>query len=58
MSDFTKYLHKKYYRIDKYDDEPYTKNPLLQFQISAIKERRHSEYIKRKAAAVSFNNGS
>lgn len=57
MSDLRKYLHKKKYNNNKYDNEPYTKNPLLKFCISEIKERRHSEQIKFKAAMVSAKKG-
>lgn len=52
MSEFLKYLRKNQYRIDRYDNEAYTRNPLLKFRLSEIKERRHSEHIKRKAASV------
>lgn len=52
MSDLRKYLHKKRYSDNRYDNEPYTRNPLLKFRISEIKERRHSEQIKHKAAMV------
>lgn len=52
MSEFLKYLLKNQYRIDRYDNEAYTRNPLLKFRLSEIKERRHSEHIKRKAASV------
>lgn len=52
MTDLTKYFHKKRYQTNKYDNEIYTRNPLLKFKISEIKEKRHAELIKQKAALV------
>lgn len=42
-------------RLDKYDDEPYTKNPLLHIRLSEIRQKRHYSYLQRKAAEVSWS---
>ncbi|EDS37651.1 ciliary dynein heavy chain 11 [Culex quinquefasciatus] len=44
-------LHKPCDRLDKYDNEPYMQNPLLNLFLSEVKERRHYTFIQRKAAA-------
>ncbi|EAT40340.1 AAEL007918-PA [Aedes aegypti] len=44
-------LHKPCDRLDKYDNEPYMQNPLLNLFLSEVKERRHYSFIQRKAAA-------
>lgn len=44
MSRFLKNLHKPCDQLDKYDNEPYMKNPLLKLKLSDIREyRRHSK---------------
>lgn len=40
-------------KLDKYDDEPYTRNPLLHIRLSEIRQKRHYSYLQRKAAEVS-----
>ncbi|XP_055621192.1 dynein axonemal heavy chain 12 [Toxorhynchites rutilus septentrionalis] len=44
-------LHKPCDKLDKYDNEPYMQNPLLNLFLSEVKERRHYSFIQRKAAA-------
>ena len=46
-------LHKPCDRLDKYDNEPYLQNPLLNLFLSEIKERRHYTFLQKKATNVS-----
>lgn len=41
-------------KLDKYDNEPYMKNPLLHIRLSEIRQRRHYSYLQKKAVEVSF----
>ncbi|XP_055593622.1 dynein axonemal heavy chain 12 [Uranotaenia lowii] len=43
-------LHKPCDKLDRYDNEPYMQNPLLNLFLSEVKERRHYTFIQRKAA--------
>jgi dynein heavy chain, axonemal len=45
-------LYKPCDKLDKYDNEPYMKNPLLKIHLSQIRERRHCEVLQRRAALV------
>lgn len=49
-------VKKKMFLVDtnltKYDNEAYTKNPLLRLHISEIRERRHYGFLKKTAAQV------
>lgn len=39
-------------KLDKYDNEPYMKNPLLHIRLSEIRQRRHYSYLQKKAVEV------
>lgn len=41
-------------KLDKYDNEPYMKNPLLHIRLSEIRQRRHYSYLQKKAVEVFF----
>lgn len=56
MSQHLKNLRAYQFSLDRYDNEAYTKNPLLTFSIGKIKQKRLYESIKRKAALVSQTN--
>lgn len=49
-------VKKKMFLVDtnlkKYDNEAYTKNPLLRLRISEIRERRHYGFLKKTAEQV------
>ncbi|XP_055378973.1 dynein axonemal heavy chain 12 [Condylostylus longicornis] len=36
--------------LTKYDNEPYMQNPLLTFRLSDVKDQKHFNYLKKKAA--------
>lgn len=52
MSQSLKKLHKPCDKIDKYDNEPYTKNPLLKLNMSEIRNRRRSSVFETRAVKV------
>lgn len=54
MSEALRKLYKPDVRLDKYENEAYTKNPLLNFRISQVRARRHHDLLKAKAASVRF----
>lgn len=54
MAEHLKNMRKFDFKIDQYDNDPYSKNPLLKFRISKIKRRKQIEAIKRRAAIVSL----
>lgn len=55
MSKRTAKLFRPCDKLDKYDDEPYTRNPLLHIRLSEIRQRRHYAYLQRKAMEVGFD---
>lgn len=54
MSKALKKLLKPDVRLDKYDNEEYTKNPLLTFQMPKVRARRHHDLLKAKASLVIY----
>lgn len=52
MSQFLKKLHKPCDKIDKYDNEPYTKNPLLKLNMSEIRNHRRGTIFEQNAVKV------
>lgn len=54
MSEYLKNLHKPCDKIDKYDNEPYTKNPLLKLNMTEIRNRRRSSAFEQKAVKVNL----
>lgn len=53
MSRFLKNLHKPCDQLDKYDDEPYMKNPLLKLTLSEIRKHRRQSPFEQSTAKVS-----
>lgn len=49
MSRNLKRLYRPPTDLEKYDNEEYSKNPLLKYNICEIKERRHYTFLHRKA---------
>lgn len=52
MSERLKKLYKPCAQLDKYDNEPYMKNPLLKLKMSAIREGRRHSSLQNKAVLV------
>lgn len=52
MSKLLKKLHKPCDRLDKYDNEPYMKNPLLKLKLADIRSYRHQSALERNAIKV------
>lgn len=52
MSKLLKKLHKPCDRLDKYDNEPYMKNPLLKLKLADIRHCRHQSALERNAIKV------
>lgn len=51
-SEYLKKLIKPRRDVGQYDNESYTHNALLRFQLPRVKERRHIERLKRVAFEV------
>lgn len=52
MSRYLKNLHKPCDKIDKYDNEPYMKNPLLKLKLSDIRKYRRQSQLEQSAIKV------
>lgn len=52
MSKYLKNLHKPCDKIDKYDNEPYMKNPLLKLKLSDIRKYRRQSQLEHFAEKV------
>ena len=55
MSKRLEKLYKPCAQLDKYDNEPYMKNPLLKLKMSEIREGRRHSSLQNKAALVNMN---
>lgn len=55
MSKYLKNLHKPCDKLDKYDDEPYMKNPLLKLNIDEIRKCRRQSRYENSATKVNIN---
>ena len=55
MSKLLKKLHKPCDQIDKYDNEPYMKNPLLKLKLADIRKYRRQNQVEQNAVKV-INN--
>jgi dynein heavy chain, axonemal len=52
MSRYLKSLHKPCDKLDKYDNEPYMKNPLLKLTLEDIRAHRKQNRIEDNALMV------
>lgn len=52
MSKNLKKLHKPCDKLDKYDNEPYMKNPLLKLRLEDIRSHRRQSQIELNAMKV------
>ena len=52
MSKLLKKLHKPCDKIDKYDNEPYMKNPLLKLKLADIRKYRRQNQLEQSAVKV------
>lgn len=52
MSKLLKKLHKPCDKLDKYDNEPYMKNPLLKLKLSDIRKYRRQSQLEQSATKV------
>lgn len=52
MSNLLKKLHKPCDRLDKYDNEPYMKNPLLKLKLADIRKYRRQTKLEQTASKV------
>lgn len=56
MSKYLKNLHKPCDKLDKYDNEPYMKNPLLKLNLAEIRKYRRQSKLEDSAVKVSVLN--
>lgn len=56
MSKYLKNLHKPCDKLDKYDNEPYMKNPLLKLNLAEIRKYRRQSKLEDSAIKVSTLN--
>lgn len=54
MSKYLKNLHKPCDKLDKYDNEPYMKNPLLKLNLAEIRKYRRQTKLEDSAVKVSI----
>lgn len=52
MSKKLKSLHKPCDKLDKYDNEPYMKNPLLKLSLDDIRSYRRQSQIEQSAKVI------
>jgi dynein heavy chain, axonemal len=52
MSKLLKNLHKPCDKLDKYDNEPYMKNPLLKLKLADIRKYRRQSQLEQSAVKV------
>lgn len=52
MSKLLKKLHKPCDKLDKYDNEPYMKNPLLKLKMSEVRQQRIRSGLQNRAMQV------
>lgn len=52
MSKYLKNLHKPCDKLDKYDNEPYMKNPLLKLNLAEIRKYRRQTKLEDSAVKV------
>lgn len=55
MSNLLRKLHKPCDKIDKYDNEPYMKNPLLKLKLADIRKYRRQTQLEQSAVKVMNN---
>lgn len=55
MFEHLKNIRKYDFRLDQYDNEPFSRNPLLKLRSSKVKRKKSSEIFKRREALVSLN---
>lgn len=56
MSKYLKNLHKPCDKLDKYDNEPYMKNPLLKLRLADIRNYRKQSVLEQNVSKVSQFN--
>lgn len=52
MSRLLKHLHKPCDKLDKYDNEPYMKNPLLKLKLADIRKYRRQSKFEASGSKV------